>query len=848
MLSNTYELDAFLTTLQIPLEIRALLKLGKTCTVDELGLTLNKAQTTGVDLSQLDRASPSLSRKTYLDGGHGGKYIFLYHACSQSAPIHVFALFLPNGTAKLHIVDPATRRQGIPRLQELYTDLLKKRQGRFGDPASIQYPTSCEFTTTYHSKDVSALKAISRELGLLENLSYMVIISSSKEQVYFDAHIPKLARFPILSMSNAKVYHSLDVFPWQTHVAQKMLQRYLVCGMWLDRSIALSDYYDIPIGHVDGDQPLILSDISFARRLIQQDILLWWSPTERPDLGGREADNRPIEELQNTEFMTPGSYSNVCLEVTVRNLAVNSVLHSVVVNELEGSGGTTAFDSTSHTLSAYNRGDAQRDFTLGESNVSTLTFGIMKSMIKTWLLDKIQGNFDSPPALAIDHFWRWISTSGSHLYDSSIHRFIHGLMRKTFIQMLAEFKRLGSHVIYADFSRILLATSKPPGTAHAYATYIATAVTSHELFQHIYLKTERFYDFLLYMDSANFGGVICEDPLALEPPEELTIEMRWNIETFLPPAIQSDFSSAIQYFIVELYKVRQKANESSRAPLRVLQNSAPDVTQRDAGKVKEMDATREFIARKLTRKLLRLVGSIQTKHRDSVYDEALHSQFTFPILPGSYLTLTNPVLEFVKFTCAVLGLAEDCQVEIGLLKRNLLDLAGVREFANEAAFRNPCETLKLSNVACKMCDALRDFDFCRDPELTPDSLTVGPPKWMCRKCECEYDRTVIEMELIRMVGLIEKSFAQQDMRCSKCKQVRSDNASRYCPCSGSYQLVVGKAEMKRKLRTVLNVAIVHNFVRLKVRSESTLEDGDSEWSVSGMRANHAGELVKRDDV
>lgn len=111
--------------------------------------------------------------------------------------------------------------------------------------------------------------------------------------------------------------------------------------------------------------------------------------------------------------MTPGCYSNVCLEVTVRNLAVNSVLHSVEVNELEGSGGTTAFDSTSHTLSAYSRGEAQRDLTLGKSNVSTLTFGIMKSMIKTWLLDKIRGNFGGPVTLAIDHFCRWISTSGS---------------------------------------------------------------------------------------------------------------------------------------------------------------------------------------------------------------------------------------------------------------------------------------------------------------------------------------------------------------------------------------------------------------------------------------------------
>jgi hypothetical protein len=38
-----------------------------------------------------------------------------------------------------------------------------------------------------------------------------------------------------------------------------------------------------------------------------------------------------------------------------------------------------------------------------------------------------QRNFESPATLAIDHFWRWISTSASHLHDPNIYRFIHGL-------------------------------------------------------------------------------------------------------------------------------------------------------------------------------------------------------------------------------------------------------------------------------------------------------------------------------------------------------------------------------------------------------------------------------------
>ncbi|KAG6911037.1 hypothetical protein DXG01_005453 [Tephrocybe rancida] len=804
---------------QVPLLVRGLLRLGKTCVSEESGTTLNRAQQTGLDLNQLGRAGQVSSRRTYLDGGKAGKYILLYHACSTQHNFHIFALFPPSGPVKLHIVDSSTQRTTIGRLPETYAELLQKRNQAYGQPNSVPYPDTKEFTTAYHGNEATALKAISRELGLMEDQSLTLVISSIKEQPYFDRHVPKLPKFPILSMSKAKGPHTLDVFPFYTHIANKMLGRYLSMGAWVDRLTALADYYDIPVGNVEGDQPLSMSDISFARRLVDQDIVLWWSSGENPDLGGMENDQRPTEEFPKTEFLSPGAYANVCLEVTVRNLAVNSVLQSVMVNELEGSGGTTAFDSVSHTIDEYKNGDTPRDLTLGESNVSTMMFNTLKSMIKTWLLDKIRNDFDSPATLTIDHFWRWVSSSASSMYDPSLHRFVHGLMRKTFIQLLAEFKRLGSHVVYADFSRILLATSKPPGTAHAYATYITTAVTSDELFQHIYLNTDRFYDFLLFMDQANMGGIVCENPLALEPPKELALEMRWNIQEFLPPAIQPDFYNIAQYFIVELFKIKQKTNGASRVPLRTVPNGGgPDLTQRDVGKANEIEAVTEFITRRLTRKMLKVVRDAEDRYRDFAMQDEPEEDFVFPVNPGSHLHFSKPTLELIKSVCATFALAKDHQVELGLLKRNLLDLIGVREFANEAIFRNPCEPLKLPNVPCRHCDALRDFDFCRDPELIPNNLEISH-KWLCSNCGGEYDKTAIEFALMHVVLTIERNFAQQDLRCSKCQQIRSDNVSMFCRCSGTQTLTVSKADMRRKIRTIANIATLHHLGRLKERAE-----------------------------
>lgn len=698
-------------------------------------------------------------------------------------------------------------------MHELYREYLKQTK----DAASlIEYPKALDFNTSYHGNDTTALKAISRELGLLENRSFIIIISSGKALSYFETLVPKLPKFPVLVMPSNRAAHSLDVFPWQNEVTKKMLSRYLCVGQWLYRTLEEATYFDVPIGHIEGDHPLFMADIEFSRRLQKQDMVLWWSPSEQPDLGGLEDDRKAVEELLNPEFNAPGCYSNVCLSVQLRNLAVDAVLQSAIVNEMEGSGGSTAFDSTSHTLEEYMQGQQQATVTLGDSAVSPQVFGILKGMVKAWLLDKAR-HPDGPADLAVDHFWRWVCSSAAQMFEPNLQRFIHGLMRKTFIQLLAEFKRLGSNVVFADFSRILLVTSKPPGTAFAYATYITTAVTSHELFKHIYLETDAYYDFLLYMDHANCGAVVCEDPLATEEAKTLTLSMEWNVVRFLPFATQRYFQDVVKVFIVEMYKIHQQNGASSRTPLRVLQNLSQDFgPQLDMVKQKEMEVTRSFITQRLTRKMLRVVSQILGEYKEAMMQDNFEADFSFPILPGSHLNLTNPCLEFVKTACAIFGLAKDYSIEIGILKRNLLDLVGVREFADESIFRNPCEPLKLPMVICQHCSFIRDFDFCRDADLFPSS-TRAVTKWQCQICDCEYDRLAIEFSLIALVHRLEASFAPQDLRCGKCKQIRSDNVSRNCRCSGAYQYTLNPAEFRRKLRTIVNVATVHNLQRLKVR-------------------------------
>jgi DNA polymerase epsilon subunit 1 len=178
-------------------------------------------------------------------------------------------------------------------------------------------------------------------------------------------------------------------------------------------------------------------------------MLLWWSPAPRPDLGGLEEDTNGSDEPAPPRISTRGCYSSVVVEMELSDMAINAVLQSALVNEMEGSGtGSMAFGTASHNLDEYAQGTSNASIMLGDAVLSIQTFGVLKSLVRSWFLDKarahVRGQTSSPANLVVDQFWRWISSSSSCMFEPALQRFLHGLMKKTLLQLLAEFKRLGS--------------------------------------------------------------------------------------------------------------------------------------------------------------------------------------------------------------------------------------------------------------------------------------------------------------------------------------------------------------------------------------------------------------------
>lgn len=110
---------------------------------------------------------------------------------------------------------------------------------------------------------------------------------------------------------------------------------------------------------------------------------------------------------------------------------------------------------------------------------------------------------------------------------------------------------------------------------------------------------------------------------------------------------------------------------------------------------------------------------------------------------------------------------------------------------------------------------LLDLDLCRDVEL----LTVGRA-WSCERCGAEYDRNAIEALMIDSIQRRAVSYQLQDLRCGRCKQIKSDNLRIHCECSGEYVMSETKANLLRRLQVTGNVAEAHSLQTVTACIES----------------------------
>jgi len=807
---------------QLPLNIRAVLQLGNLCTIDDSQPgVLGKGLDQGFDLSSLKR--PARPRD-YLEGVRLS-YIYLSHISAGDRQI--FGVFSTKSD-QAHVVIQQKSRDGgqdMPNINKLYAD-LKARRGEAPDDGwqdSFPYQDKLAFkitqVTTRRKAVLEIADAVKRMKKEEPGPTMMVVQSSQRNLLVHE--IPILAEFPILPLKYDPADSSLPPLGWQGVVARRLVNHYLGLGSWINHLTALAKYGNVPLCNLERDDPRFLIDVAYARRLQANNVVLWWSPSPRPDHAGYEKDDvvGPLEQVQMPSVNNPGTYASVCVDLEVRNLAINTILTSSLINELEGA------DSISfNPASDANGASDENEVMFADNAFANAGVQVLREMVKSWWSEACKGS--TMADIMVQHLVRWVESPASCLYDRALHYYVQMMSRKALLQLMADFRRVGSQVIYASANRLLLQTTKSEvGNAYAYAQYILKSIKGKPLFHFIDLEIKEYWDYLVWYDEFNYGGKACQEVVEKDEQDLQTI-MHWQMATFLPVRLQSTFSDWVIEFIQLMHSIKRPTNGSDPT-------ATPRLTQlpiRNDGP--EKDTPGQILLGKAFERPLKkeMSALIQAQKREMLHPE-LAGDYSFPELPGSHLpqlassnkpderangrrnprSSANPVLELVKSLMQVLSLDKNITLEARLLRKELLAMFEVREFSKEGAFQNPSESLKITQLSCDNCTMARDLDLCRDEDLLPEPGASGDGgganvRWQCTYCEADYDRNAIEEGLVADVEGMVVEWTSQDLKCIKCKALRVNEFMEHCTCSGDWGESVKREDVMRRLKVYRNVS------------------------------------------
>uniref|UniRef100_A0A3P8WLR8 DNA polymerase epsilon catalytic subunit n=1 Tax=Cynoglossus semilaevis TaxID=244447 RepID=A0A3P8WLR8_CYNSE len=504
---------------QVPLLFRALVHLGCVCMVNKhvvRDLAGREADT--FDLEHLEMRS--LAQFSYLEPGSVRHMYFYHHSQGHKA---LFGLFIPSQRKAYVFVLDTVRSNQMPNLSNLYTAertaLLEKTTEELLPPDNHNFEVRAE------NEAKAIYRAIQRIL-----LNYkderrgptLIAVQSNWELRRLAAGMPVLEEFPVVPVHVVDEIN-YNVLDWQRHGARRMIRQYLNLDSCLSKAFDMARYYHLPVGNLPQDVSIFGSDLFLARHLQKHNHLLWLSPTARPDLGGKEADDSRLvmesDDRGSVEINAPGSYSTVCLELDLQSLAVNTILQSHHVNDMEGGASLgVSFDviqqASLEDMMSGNQG-ASAVASYDETALCSNTFRILKSMVVGWVRE-ITMYHNVYADNQVMHFYRWLRSPSSLLYDPALHRTLLNMMKKVFLQLVAEFKRLGSTVVYGNFNRIILCTKKRrTDDGIGYVEYITNSIQSKEIFHSLSLSFSQCWEFLLWMDPANYGGVKGKLPSSL---------------------------------------------------------------------------------------------------------------------------------------------------------------------------------------------------------------------------------------------------------------------------------------------------------------------------------------------
>lgn len=775
-------------------ELNAILQIGCVCKVDKSAK--RRSIQDGWDLAELQMKTTA--ECSYLE--QTVSFFYLYHSLSEGRGVYV--MYFPT-SFRIHavVVNPF-------RNKELSPSFLEK-QYRDACQALGSLHENITFLVDYHTSIDAGSKHVQRML-----LEYrqqhpgpvIGVIECPKLQALKSA-VRALDDFPCVTIPCNARDNNYQALGWQATAGRTSMQRCAASTQWFSERISLARYAHVPLGNFELDWLLFTADVFFSRALRDQQQVLWISDDGIPDLGGTyEGDTCFADEVIQPALTYPGAYRRVAVELKIHHLAVNSLLKSSQVDEMEGG----PIGSFANDMPAGPNG-TETEF--DDATLCLPAFQVLKQLIQRCISDAVSSGNVFADAI-LQHLYRWLCSPRSKLHDPALHRLLHNVMKKVFALMLAEFRKLGANVIFANFSKIIIDTGKVDlSSARAYCDSLLKTLQTRDIFEWVELEPLHYWHSLLFMDQYNYGGIQAKMQNATsegssDGDNDIDIVSSWNIAEYLPKATQDHFVLIVSEFLYVPWKY-MKEQVALRSTTRDETSCTPSITIMAAEnlEVQVIGYIRDQISNYFADKLLRIVSDILHHFKGKGKSESVELTNREP---DPHTHKGDAALEFIKHICAVLALDQNVQHDILRMRKNLLKLVRVKEFAPEAQFQDPCASFTLPNVICSYCNDCRDLDLCRDS-------TLQGQEWRCAVPQCgqPYHREQMENALLQVVRQRERLYHLQDLVCLRCRQVKAAHLSEQCSCGGAFRCKEESSQFLSKMRVFLNVAVSQKFELLQ---------------------------------
>ena len=564
----------------------------------------------------------------------------------------------------------------------------------------------------------------------------------------------------------------------------------------------MSKYSGIPIGNLGEDPLQRVCDVQFLQLLRNNKCISWASLEPVPDLGTGNDSLVTVEDGNEAYVLrNKGVYRSICVELDVKKLLIAAMCRTddtiTIVNPLAISNATNGVGGS-----------------LGDEMSCTTAVAVLRQLLHQYIRDSSSTD-NTTPADILDQLYRIISSPDTLLYDPTLHRCLHKMMRDIFLQLMASLQTLGCSVIYGCFSRIVVCTHKYNlHAAKEHIDFILSTMQQQENIQHLEIVPNRVWTHYIFMDEYNFGGVeyqsrdeddILDDEFG-KPFITLmggtqfvpTIVGNWNVKEYLT----SDVARAYFQTIVGRF-----SREAFRRQYKLLEENDHSVDKEELISTQVFEYVKRQISGTFASDLTRMLSELIREGGDSN---------SFPLLPGSHLHLTNPALEFAKTIISILELDNEVQLEVQILRRSVLTQLGIREYSQSAVFQNPCAEFMLTDLFCGECVETRDLNLCIGgvyPEESHDGMetAIRRIEWCCDECNVPYDSSEIEWRLLDLIQRESVQFQLQDLRCTKTNAVARGYLMKQSECSAPWKADIRKESFNQRLKILRNLAKFHEL-------------------------------------